>query len=83
MRITIRTVFILLLVTILIMAYCGTTADAKSIASKIRGKLHPSRKPVVYKRKTKQKIKITTKVRHRPHKQSLAKKIKNRIRGSG
>lgn len=57
MRITCRTLFILLLVTVLIMAYCSTTADAKSVKNLLNRNRHPA-KPAV--RTTKYKYKVKT-----------------------
>ena len=73
MRITCRTLFILLLVTILIMAYCSTTVDAKIYKKVLNRRRGPSRRPVVTKYKYKKKTKVT--IRRGPKRPSIYKKI--------
>ncbi len=78
MRITCRTVLILLLITILIMAYCSTTVDA-GVVSRLKNRNRvQSRRPGVtrYKITRKTKIKTKTKIRRGHKKPSLFKKIK-------
>lgn len=78
MKLTFRTLLILLLVTILIMAYCSTPAEASIISGlKHRNRIHhrrPTGSSYTVKRKTKYKVK--TKVRHGHRKPSIIKKIK-------
>ena len=80
MRITYRTLFILLLVTVLIMAYCSTTADAKSVKQILNRHRQPARRPVVTKYKIRRKTKIRTTIRRGHKKPSVFKKIKNAVR---
>ncbi len=79
MRITFRTILILLFISVLIMAYCSTTVDAGIITrSKSPRSLH--RKPakrITYKVKTKTKFKTKTKVRYGHKKPGLIKRIKH------
>jgi outer membrane lipoprotein-sorting protein len=75
MRITFRTVLILLFISVLIMAYCSTTVDA-GILSKHKHRAH-SKGSVrsTYKVKTKHKTKTKTKIRYGHKKPSLIKRV--------
>lgn len=77
MRITYRTILILLCITILMMAYCTTTVDGAVLR-----RTHPHRhghsgRPVVTKYKIKHKTKTKTKITY-GKKPGLIKKITGR-----
>ena len=78
MRLTCRTLLILLLVTILIMAYCSTTVDAGVISRLSNKRRVHARRPAstTYKIKRKTKYKSKTKIRYGHKKPSLFKRIK-------
>jgi uncharacterized ion transporter superfamily protein YfcC len=78
MRITYRSILLLLLVSILIMAYCSTTVDAGVFNHLKKSHGIRSRRPVVIKHKikTKTKFKTKTKITHKRKKQGLLHKIK-------
>lgn len=77
MRITYRTILILLLATILIMAYCSTPVDG-GILNKLKKphRTHSRRPVVVQKIKIKRKFKTKTKITHKRKKPSIFKKIR-------
>ncbi|UJR37551.1 hypothetical protein I4U23_030252 [Adineta vaga] len=79
MRLTCRTIFILLFVIILIMAYCGPTVEAGIIRriTSPRRVVHP-RRPAVTRYRMKHKVKTKTKIRYGPKRPSLLKKITGR-----
>ncbi len=80
MRITCRTLVILLLITVLIMAYCSTSVDANAITRLAHKRPLRARRPTgkTYKVVRKTKIKTKTKIRYGAKKPSLLKKIKHR-----
>jgi uncharacterized ion transporter superfamily protein YfcC len=76
MRITCRTLLILLLITILIMAYCSTTVEAGALSRLKHPRGHSRNTRTRYKIKRKTKIKTKTKIRY-GKKPGLMHKIKH------
>lgn len=80
MRITIRTLCLLLLITVLILAYCSTTVDA-GVISRLAHRRRLHKKPTTmvkykYKVKHKQKYKTKTKIRVKQKRPGLIKSVK-------
>ena len=78
MRITCRTILLLLLISILIMAYCSTPVDAGILKHIKKPHRVHSRRPqaVRYKIKTKTKYKTKTKITHKRKRPGILKKIR-------